>query len=52
MINSRKLFHSGKYWASSGGGGGGLWEKTNTAEKAIKRLELIHLTRLRATCRP
>lgn len=50
LINSRKLFHLGKYWASVVVEA--LWEKTSKAEKAIKRLELAYLTRLRGTCRP
>lgn len=45
LINSRKLFHPGKYWASVVVEA--LWEKTNRAEQEIKRLELAHLTRQR-----
>lgn len=52
MINSRKLFHPGKYWASVVVEVEALWENTNKAEKAIERLELAHLTRLRGTRRP
>lgn len=52
LINSRKLFHPGKYWASVVVEVEALWENTNEAEKAVKRLELAHLTRLRRTRRP
>lgn len=40
MINSRKLFHPGKYWASVVVEVEALWENTNKAEKGNREIRV------------